>query len=41
MNTVSSIGWYVDSETSKHMTYEKRLRQQVSRARGRISGGVG
>lgn len=24
-NTVSSVGWYVDSEASRHMTYDKTL----------------
>jgi hypothetical protein len=40
-NTVSSVGWYVDSGASRHMTYDKKIFKQVSRARGRNVSGVG
>jgi hypothetical protein len=39
-NIVSSVGWYVDSGASRHMTYDRSLFNRIQGARGRHDYGA-
>jgi hypothetical protein len=40
-NTVSSVGWYVDSGASRHMTYDRKLFNKLQEQEGGMSVELG
>jgi hypothetical protein len=40
-NTMSSVGWYVDNEASRHMTYDKSLFSRIQELEGGMTVELG